>query len=540
MDAVVGGAGDAGVFERARRGGFSGVEPMLTRAELRSPRAERLESLRRAKAESALAIPSLVLGEHNHGGIADPDAAVAGAAKEDVQTAIMWAAELGADVILVPFFVDARLQSEADVNRCAAAFRALCPVAEERGVGLCYEGTFPADRVRLLAERVGSSAFGCYFDLANPVVWGLDSATELRALAGLVRRVHVKDARVTPGDCPPGLGRVDFSECAHALAAIGYDGWLVLETPPGPIEVVRRDLAFARSIFPALEPDRDWPRFGAFSYDFGAGEWERLGETFERYGLEAVQLGTELLAECLERPERIEERMRVLAHHGVEVAAVAGYRNLIAPDDVTRRANVAWIGRCLEVAPLLGTSIVATETGTRHPRGDFVDSPENWGEGAWADLHEAIETLLPIAERSGTVLALEATVNNVLKTEGQLTGLLERFPSRHLQVVCDPYNFLSRHLVPARERLTRDFLERFEHRFVLAHLKDVDPGGAEAGTPEYGTGVFVQRPYLEFLRARRPDLHLIVEHLPLDHIPRAIQRVRETVGQVVTRSARPG
>ena len=84
--------------------------------------------------------------------------------------------------------------------------------------------------------------------------------------------------------------------------------------------------------------------------------------------------------------------------------------------------------------------------------------------------------------------------------------MLDRFPSRHLQVVLDPYNYLARAMLPAAERVTRDFLDRFEHRFVLAHLKDVSADGAEAETPEFGTGVFPQRVYVEFLAERRPDL----------------------------------
>jgi sugar phosphate isomerase/epimerase len=66
---------------------------------------------------------------------------------------------------------------------------------------------------------------------------------------------------------------------------------------------------------------------------------------------------------------------------------------------------------------------------------------------------------------------------------------------------------------------------------VLAHLKDVDPGGAEVATGEFGTGVFPQDVYLEFLAARRPDLPLILEHLPLEHVPDAAGRVRELAAQ---------
>jgi sugar phosphate isomerase/epimerase len=250
MDAVVAGATDADRFDGARRAGFAGVEVVVHRAELRS--GGRLGALRALSSELGLALPSLVLGEHNDGGIASPDPAVAEAAAADIAQALGWAAELGADVILVPFFLEADLQTQADLERAAAAFRLLCPLAEERGVALCYEGTLPAAEVHGLAERVASPAFGCYFDLANPVVGGRDPAAELRALAPLVRRVHFKDAAVRRGDRRPGEGGVDFAACARALAEIAYDGWIVLETPAAPWEEVARDLAFARSVLPGL------------------------------------------------------------------------------------------------------------------------------------------------------------------------------------------------------------------------------------------------------------------------------------------------
>ena len=248
MDPVIRAADDDERFRQAKRLGFAGVEVTLSRLE-----PERLEALRRAQHAHRLAVPSLVLGEHSdRGGIADLDPTVAAHAREDVERAIEWAAELRAEAILIPFFGRAELRDDADLERAALAFRPLCELAGGRGVTLCYEGTLPAERIHALAERVGSPAFGCYFDLANVVARGMDTATELRALGALVRRLHFKDTRVQPGDCAPGLGRVDFIESARALDEIGYDGWVVLETPAGPPELVARDLAFARSVLPRL------------------------------------------------------------------------------------------------------------------------------------------------------------------------------------------------------------------------------------------------------------------------------------------------
>jgi sugar phosphate isomerase/epimerase len=523
IDQVLPAASDDERFRLAARLGFAGVEATLSRQQ-----PDRLDDLVRARRDHGLAVPSLVLGEHSDlGGIADADPTVAEHARQDVERALEWATELGAEAILVPFFGRSELRDEADVERAAVALRPLCELAGERGITLCYEGTLPAELISALAGRVDSRAFGCYFDLANVVVRGMDTATEIRSLGPLIRRVHFKDARVQTGDCPPGLGRVDFRESAGALDEIGYDGWVVLETPPGPAELVARDLAFARSVLPRLERGTGWPRLGIFTYDFGRGEWDRLLETCRSFGLRAVQLGHPLLEECLEQPERIPDIRSRLEDAGVTVAALAGYRNLVAPDPEARRSNLDFLGRCLELAPAFGTSVVATETGTRNPDGDWIDSPDNWRPETWDNLDDALAELLAIAERSGAILALEGHVKNVLRTYGQAAGVLERFPSQHLQLVLDPYNYVSRHLLPTEERQTARFLAGFEHRFVLAHLKDVDPGGADAGTIEFGTGAFSQAPYLEFLATRRPDLPLILEHLPLDHVPAAIERVRE-------------
>src|SRR6266540_3084919 len=525
MDPVLEPSARGRVFDLARRLTFDGVELVVGRDELAS--RDRLEQLRDEKAASGLDVPSLVLGEHSdRGGIADADPVVAERARSDVERAIGWAAELEAGAILVPFFGRAELRDEADLDRAASAFRTLCTPAGDAGVVLCYGGTLPAEAIHALADRVASRAFGCYFDLANVVARGMDTATEIRSLGSLIRRVHFKDVRVAVGDCPPGLGWVEFAETARALDEIGYDGWIVLETPAGPRELVARDLSFARSVLPRL-PRPEWPRLGIFTYEFGRGEWPRIIETCRRLGLASLQLGGAVLEECLEQPDGIDSVVAQLDDAGISIAALAGYRNLVAPDPATRRANLDFLARCLELAPRFGTSVVATGTGTRSLAGDWVDSPENVQPETEELLEASLAELVPAAERAGAILALEAHVETVLRSRVTLLGVLERFPSPHLRVVLDPYKYVSRHLLPAQELVTGDFLERFEHRFVLAHLKDVDPGGAEVATIEFGTGGFSQEVYLEFLATRRPDLPVILEHLPLEHVSAAIGRVRD-------------
>ena len=99
----------------AGRLGFAGVELDVTRAQLRSFDGAWLGHVRREATAASVAIHGLVLGEHNHGGIASADSVTAESAADDVKLAIGLAAELGAGVFHVPFFMDAQLHSDADV-----------------------------------------------------------------------------------------------------------------------------------------------------------------------------------------------------------------------------------------------------------------------------------------------------------------------------------------------------------------------------------------------------------------------------------------
>jgi sugar phosphate isomerase/epimerase len=525
IESVLPPADEATTFRLARQLGFEGIELPISRHDLRDPARARLQRLQAAANATGLEIPSLLMGDHNRlGSIASTDAAIVEAAREDVRQGIEWAAALGAAVILVPFFANGDIVTEEEFQQAVASFQELSPIAHAHGVILAFEGYLSAGEILRMAAAVNSPAFGCYFDLANVVSRGRDAATEIRELNGLIVQVHMKESR--PGALPahPGLGWVDYSRCAIALQEIDYDGWMVLETPRSRPELVARDVSFTRRSFPAL-PKPAWPQVGAFSYGFTA--WDDLIEKFTGAGLTAVQIGSDLLNDALDHPDQIPARRAQLEENGITVAGLAGYRNLTAPDPQKRRANIDYIKRCLEYATRFGTSVVATETGSLNPQSEWKASPLNWSKEAWDSLHAALDELLPVAEAHGSILALEGYVNNVLQTQGQLQALLERYPTPHLQVVLDPFNYLNRHLLPVKDEVIDGFLYRFEHRFVLAHLKDVSAEGAEIDTPEFGAGVFPHKRYFDFLRTHRPDLPIILEHLPFDHIPAAIQRIRE-------------
>jgi sugar phosphate isomerase/epimerase len=519
MDSAIGGSNDQEVFERARWAGFAGVEATLSAADLSGEGPDRLRSLERAAEATGLAVTSFVLDHHNLGGIADADPRVAADAVEQVRKAIRWAAQLSVEAILVPFFGRAELLTDSDRLRAIAAFRTLSSAAAGAGVALLYEGPLPASEVRSLAESISSLAFGCYFDTANLVFRGLDPPTEIRRLGPLVKRVHIKDVRARKGDVHPGRGRVDFEECARALSDVGYLGWLILETPPGPPPLAARDLSFVRTVFGVVEPSGgSWPQYGALVDESLATAIPAL----EAVGVSTIVPAGACLDAVLADPS---SALRLLARSDLRLAALEAGANLVASDETTRKAGIDRVGRCLEAAPAAGTWVVTTGTGTRTGSGQ-----RDWAsEEIWSSLCDAVERLLPAAEERDVVLAVKGSSDTVLKTPSQILQLLERYPSPNLQVVADPYSYLNQDLLPAQDRVSREFLDLFEDRFVLASLDDVAATNGSLARPEFGCGEYRQVPYLDFLRKRRPDLPLVFGRLPIADVPGAVARAAALV-----------
>ena len=277
---------------------------------------------------------------------------------------------------------------------------------------------------------------------------------------------------------------------------------------------------------------RRWPLLGAMVHEFPVGpdEAQHLISLLRRFDLHAVQLGVPLLEEIMAGEERMATWRTKLEAAALPILALGGYRNLIAPEKTKREANIAFLQRCLEIAPQFGTTVVATETGTYNRESDWASSPENQGQEAWDTLCATLHELLPVAEQHGTILALEGHVNHVINTPERLARLLEHFPTPHLQVVLDPFNYPGQGLLPRKEQVVATFLQQFKDRFVLAHPKDVHQKGAEVDTPAFGQGVFPQPIYLDFLRRERPDLPLIIEHVSVDQIPEVLHKLLVALG----------
>jgi sugar phosphate isomerase/epimerase len=179
-----------------------------------------------------------------------------------VRRGLETAAAIGAGVLLLPFFGKNLIETEPELNNAAEALAQLAEPAEQAGVILGVESTLNVHQQLFLLGQTGHSPnVRIYFDTGNSLARKYDVATQIRDLGlGTICQVHFKDVRIAEGAHPAhdvalGTGSVDFRAVVGALRACRYDGWIVLETPPGadPLAATRANIAFAREALAAGE-----------------------------------------------------------------------------------------------------------------------------------------------------------------------------------------------------------------------------------------------------------------------------------------------
>ena len=230
--------------EATARVGAGGLELNIDATQLWTQRLDGAtrRALRGQAQDAGVAITSLCLNAHWVFNLASPDVRIRDIGVSLMLDALGMAEELGAAAVLVPGCD----QEQSPANRWElfrdGVMQALGR-AEKSGVRLALEAVgkpFLFDSallLRMIDECGGSDALGIYLDVGNSTRGGMDPAAEIRIAGPRAVLCHVKDWN--PHDSAErrlGGGGVDFPRSLAALAAIGYNGYLLAELPPDALD----------------------------------------------------------------------------------------------------------------------------------------------------------------------------------------------------------------------------------------------------------------------------------------------------------------
>ena len=234
----------------AREAGFDGIELGYTLDGLLTPETTSIEAaqIRDTIHSADLELVSLTSGVLLQYNLLSVDAAERATARQHVRTMLRLASGLGTDtILLIPGFVGPIVEAGPPaVPDYEAAFltgqeelRGLVEDAQRCGVWIAVENvwnkflTGPLE-MRQFIDGIGSPHVGVYFDAGNVLRTGYPEHW-IRVLGKRIRRVHIKDFRVSAGNLHGFVnlleGDLDFAAAIAALRAVGYDGWVTAELP---------------------------------------------------------------------------------------------------------------------------------------------------------------------------------------------------------------------------------------------------------------------------------------------------------------------
>ena len=210
---------------------------------------------------------------------------------------------------------------------------------------------------------------------------------------------------------------------------------------------------------------------------------------------------------------------------GMVIAALAGTVNMVHPDEEKRQEAIEYLKSLIPACAPMGTSVIATCTGSRDSESMWRWDPDNETEEAWQVLHNTLGQVLPVAEAVGVTIAFEPEVNNVANTAKKSRRLIDEMGSANLKVVIDAANLFGEGELPRMTEILDEAFELLGDHIAIAHGKDLDRDG-DAGHLAAGTGKLDYAHYVSLLCGLPFDVPVILHSLSEDQVDESVAMLR--------------
>ncbi|MBW4082679.1 sugar phosphate isomerase/epimerase [Paenibacillus sp. S150] len=257
-------------------------------------------------------------------------------------------------------------------------------------------------------------------------------------------------------------------------------------------------------------------RYGTLAHTAGCLPLKGLTAALQEYGIDFVQLALSKAIQDIDTsagklsPGLASYIGEQFDRAGIRIGVLGCYINPIHPDPAVRRLEIDRFKEHLRYARQFGAPMVATETGALATFAEF--EPYRYEELGWETLRTTVEELAEEAEKWGVFLGLEGVCTHTLSTPAKMRRILDEVPSSSIGVVLDPCNWIGDN-VPQQDRIIDDAFNLFGDRIILAHLKDMYPGGSHIRHGQAGRGLFHTAEFLNKLQAHKPMIDVSLEEI---------------------------
>jgi sugar phosphate isomerase/epimerase len=273
-------------------------------------------------------------------------------------------------------------------------------------------------------------------------------------------------------------------------------------------------------------------RLGIFSKTFDGSDPARVLAAVREAGFTAAQynMACSGLAAMPDQIELAVAKAVALASKatGVEITAVSGTYNMIHPDVKVREAGHVRLETLARSCAGLGTPLITLCTGTRDPKDQWHEHPDNNTPEAWQDLLESMEVAIAMAEKYDVYLGIEPELANVVNSAQRARQLIDQLGSSRLWIVLDPANLFEVATLEEQRAIVTAAIDLLADRIAMGHAKDRHPDGTFATA---GKGVLDYPHYVSRLKSVGFDGPLVTHGLSAAEAPGAANFLKRVLGE---------
>ncbi len=275
---------------------------------------------------------------------------------------------------------------------------------------------------------------------------------------------------------------------------------------------------------------------GIFARTFEAPSLAGVLKAVASHGIRHIQLNTSCMG-LSDMPDGLDsaacaQARREIDARNIEVASLSATYNMIHPDPAARAQGMSRLGVLASHAAELGTDLLTLCTGTRNPTNMWQHHPQNNAPEAWADLLDAMEQALTLAEKHDVRLGIEPEVANVVNSPQKARKLLNTMGSDRLTIVMDGANVFPKGTIQRQHQILDEAFDLLGDRISLAHAKDLSRDG-EAGHEAAGTGLLDYDHYLHLLHQSDYRGAVVLHSLTPAQVPDCVRFLQQKLQDIV-------
>lgn len=214
---------------------------------------------------------------------------------------------------------------------------------------------------------------------------------------------------------------------------------------------------------------------------------------------------------------RLTDIEQAFAQENVVLAEIGIWRNLVTPDEATRKANLAYAVERLAIADAVGAGCAASYIGSFKAGTDYAPAAENMGPQAFDACVETVRYLLDTVNPTRAKFALEMMQYSLPDSVDSYLELIRAIDRPMFGAHFDPVNLvMTPRVYFDTGRLIRECFDKLGEFVVSCHAKDITlhhQSALHLDEVQIGEGALDYRTYLRELDRMPREVPLMIEHL---------------------------